>query len=59
MKNIKTIDYSWGEITFESSPMRGAMLCESMRKAGDSLDMDIESDDIEVSDMVTVVWEMA
>lgn len=59
LKDIKTIDYSWGEIAFESSPMRGAMLCESMRKAGDSLDMDIEPDDIEVSDTVTVVWEIA
>ena len=56
LKDIQTIDYSWGEIAFESSPMRGAMLCESMRKAGDSLDMDIEPDDIEVSDTVTVVW---
>ncbi|WP_035795833.1 SIMPL domain-containing protein [Butyrivibrio sp. WCD3002] len=60
LKDIKTIDYSWGEIEFEYSPMRGDMLCKSalMEESCRSFDMDIEPDDIEVSDTVTVMWEI-
>ena len=61
LKDIKTIDYSWGEIEFEYSPMRGDMLCKAAMLEEDcgSFAMDIEPDDIEVSDTVTVVWEIA
>lgn len=61
LKDIKTIDYSWGEIEFEYSPMRGDMLCKSAMLEEDcgSFAMDIEPDDIDVSDTVTVVWEIA
>lgn len=59
LKDIKTIDYSWGEIEFDYSPMRGDMLCEKAMLADTgSFDMDIEPDDIEVADTVTVVWEI-
>ena len=61
LKDIKTIDYSWGEIEFEYSPMRGDMLCKAamVDESCGSFAMDIEPDDIEVSDTVTVVWEIA
>ena len=61
LKDIKTIDYSWGEIEFEYSPMRGDMLCKAamVDESCGSFDMDIEPDDIDVSDTVTVVWEIA
>ncbi len=60
LKDIQTIDYSWGEINFEYSPMRGDMLCKAavLEESNGSFDMDIEPDDIEVSDTVTVVWEI-
>jgi len=59
LKDIKNIDYSWGEIQFEYAPMRGDMCCEKIMLADTgSFDMDIEPDDIEVADTVTVVWEI-
>ena len=61
LKGIQSIDYSWGEINFEVSPMRGDLMMEKRMApmaAMDSYDMDIEPDDIEVSDTVTVVWEI-
>lgn len=59
LKEIQSIDYSWGEIDFEYHPMRANMLMEKCCAPEDaSYDMDIEPDDIEVSDTVTVVWEI-
>lgn len=57
---IQSIDYSWGEIEFECSPMQngfGAMTKMACMTDG-AYDIDIEPDDIEVSDTVTVVWEI-
>lgn len=61
LKDIQSIDYSWGEIDFEVRPMRN-MVCDSIcvpSGVPDSFDIDIEPDDIEVTDTVTVVWEIA
>ena len=59
LKEIQSIDYSWGEIDFEYSPMRGDVLTECCAAPmAKSYDLDIEPDDIEVSDTVTVVWEI-
>ena len=53
--DIQSVDYSWGEIKMEVRPM------EDMPIPGcaDACEMDIEPDDIEMSDTVTVVWEIA
>ena len=57
LKAIQTIDYSWGKVEFEVNPVED--LCMSKK-----LDIvtpccyDIEPDDIDVSDTVTVVWEI-
>lgn len=61
LKQIQTIDYSWGEIDFEYRPMGSNMLME--KRCAEECDddgyaMDIEPDNIEVSDTVTVVWEI-
>ena len=61
LKDIQSVDYSWGSIEFETAPIdgfsgfggAGAML---MGKA--SFDLDIEPDDISTSDTVTVIWEI-
>jgi uncharacterized protein YggE len=59
LKDIKNIDYSWGEIQFEYAPMNRNMFCNKVMADGaGTFDMDIEPDDINVSDTVTVVWEI-
>ncbi len=60
LKDIQSIDYSWGEIDIEYRPMRNAVMAKSFAGAAmeRGYDMDIEPDDIEVSDTVTVVWEI-
>ena len=59
LKDIQSIDYSWGEINFEYSPMRGDMLMECCEAPmAKSYNLDIEPDDIDVSDTVTVIWEI-
>ena len=60
LKDIQSIDYSWGEINFEVKPMRKALFEETeyMSAPSSSFDLDIEPDDIEVSDTVTVAWEI-
>ena len=61
LKELQSIDYSWGQIEFEVSPMAGMqakrMAYDTVEEYG-SFDMDIEPDDIEVTDTVTVVWEI-
>ena len=61
LKDIQSIDYSWGEINFEVQPMNRMIVadeCMAALMAAESYDMDIEPDDIEVSDTVTVIWEI-
>lgn len=58
---IQSMDYSWGQINFEVESMER---CVTQRELDTSIgsqgyDMDIEPDDIEVQDTVTVVWEIA
>ena len=62
LKEIQNIDYSWGEIDFEFRPMNDSIMaerCLAAPMAKTSYDLDIEPDDIEVSDTVTVIWEIA
>lgn len=61
LKDIVTIDYSWGEIDFVTRPVNELMLreccAEPVREKG--IDLDIEADDIDVTDTVTVIWSIA
>ena len=59
---IQAIDYSWGEIDFVTKPMNEMRLMECTEcemSAPAAYDIDIEADDIDVTDTVTVVWEIA
>ena len=59
---IQAIDYSWGEIDFVTKPMNEMRLMECTEcemSAPATYDIDIEADDIDVTDTVTVVWEIA
>ena len=60
LKELQTIDYSWCEIDFEYRPMNGDVMmeCCDAPMAAKSYDLDIEPDDISVSDTVTLVWEI-
>ncbi len=54
IKEIVNIDYSWGKIDLEVRPMRMEYMEERFLQPDCS--MDIEPDDVEISDTVTVVW---
>ena len=60
--DILSIDYSWGEIDLVTRPvmLREASGMYAMAKgaAEDSFDLDIEPDDIQAEDTVTVIWEL-
>ena len=61
LRDIQSIDYSWGVINLEVRPMDRAVLMDkaiAAPMAAESIDLDIEPDDIRVSDTVTVVWEI-
>ena len=55
---VINIDYSWEEMDFVSKPLQGMSLrcCEPKESKSASYDMDIEPDDIDISDTVTVIW---
>ena len=57
--DIVSIDYSWGEINFVSEPIQNFAFA-SAEKSIDSngYDIDIEADDIDVTDTVTVIWKI-
>ena len=57
LRDIQTIDYSWGTVSFESAPLFDGVMAKS-RIAGASYDLAVEPDEIEVSDTVTVTWEI-
>ena len=59
LKDIQSIDYSWAQINFEVEPMSRMLMDEDCAPKGvDSYDIDIEPDDIQVSDTVTILWEI-
>ena len=57
---IQSIDYSRGEIIFEAHPVNRLMEAKAMgaMEESASYDLNIEPDDIEASDTVTIVWEI-
>ena len=59
LKDIQSIDYSWAQINFEVEPMSRMLMTEDCAAKGvNSYDIDIEPDDIQVSDTVTILWEI-
>jgi len=53
--NIAAIEYSSSEPSFDTAPVRGLARCMTMG-SGISYDIDIEPDDVRISDSVTVIW---
>ena len=61
LKDMQSIDYSWGKVDLEVHAMSRAAAGGSvmaLAECSDSYDLNIEPDDLEVSDTVTVVWEI-
>lgn len=60
--DLLSVDYSWGEISFETRPMRNALMldacAESAAPRAKAYSVELEPDDISVSDTVTVVWRI-
>ncbi len=56
--SLHSIDYSWGEVNFEVQPVNRMLMADAAPAMGKSYDMDVTPDDIEVTDTVTVVWEI-
>ena len=60
---LLSIDYSWGEISFEARPMRNALTLDACAEGGTprakALAPDLEPDDIDLTDTVTVVWQIS
>ena len=58
---MQSLNKSISKIDFEVHPMSKALLseeCFMSEISSNSYELDIEPDDIEVSDTVTVVWEI-
>lgn len=57
---IVLIDYSWGEIELKSKVFAPMMFEKNslLADADESYEMDIEADDINIEDSVTVVWQI-
>ncbi len=55
---IESMDYSWGELDLEVRPMYRMEAAGSILAAKASFDMDLEPDDIQVTDTVTVIWQI-
>lgn len=54
---VQSIDYSWGEIDIRTSPVDKLEVRKSYALEP-SYDIDIEPDDIDLADTVTMVWEI-
>ena len=58
LKDLRSLDYSWGEIDLEVRPMDRMFRSEMTASKAAGFAMDIEPEDIEAEDTVTVVWEI-
>lgn len=55
--NLISIDYSWGEIKMFSEPMNKSLMSENLIYEA-SYNFEIEPDDIDMEDTVTLIWEI-
>lgn len=57
--DIVSIDYSWGEINFVSEPIQNfAFASAEQTRNSTGYDIDIEAEDIDMTDTVTVIWSI-
>ena len=61
LAEIQSVDYSFSTISFETRPMRNMLRAKGAVMADcceESYSMDIQPDDIEVTDTVNITWEI-
>ena len=58
LKAVVDINYSWDELEIYSHPLRLEACEYRSAEPSDSLDIDINAEDIEISDTVSIVWEI-
>ena len=58
LAGIREIDYSWGEKDFSVRPVQ-PMRLKAAEAVPAAFSLDVTPDDIEISDTVTVTWEIA
>ncbi len=56
---IECIDYSWGELRLESPVMQRMQMTEDRMMEADAYEMDVDPEEIDVSESVTVIWSIA
>ena len=55
------MDYSWDELDFVSRPLKFDLIedrCDAVMADEEEMNPEIEADDINVTDTVTVVWSL-
>lgn len=55
---LQSIDYSWSELSFETRPMNRMMMANAVSPKAAGFDLNLQPDDISLSDSVTMVWEI-
>ena len=58
LKDIVNIDYSFSTVMVETRPLRMSKLCECSSKGSASYDIDINPENVNVSDNVTITWSI-
>ncbi len=58
LKDVLNIDYSWGQIRLETRPVENVCYAPLEDDESESYNLNIEPDDIEASDTVTILWEI-
>ena len=58
LKSILSVDYSWGEIDLDVRMQPKLLMDAAPMCASESYNIDVEPDDIEADDTVTVIWEI-
>lgn len=56
---IEQMDYSWSEIALTSRPIGQSLMRSCLAASDTAYDLDIEPDDIEATDTVTIEWQIA
>ena len=58
LKDIQSIDYSFVELDFQVNSIQNMLPSKASVPSMQDYDIEIEPDDIDVTDSVTVVWEI-
>ena len=57
--SIIHIDYSWNEENFMTSPVNDMQIMKCMSRAEERYDLDLEAEDIKLTDAITVTWKLS